>query len=93
MSASVLPLIPSKDMYRIVPKTGRSAVMQAQTPENAGVGIRIAAVERITVMNLDHGIESGLVSGRPFDNFLALYPTVPVDSQSAGAISSSSVRS
>jgi hypothetical protein len=58
-----------------MPKTapGPRAIRQAETPEKVGAGIRVAPVERITVMNLDHGIESAIISGRRFDNFLAQY--------------------
>jgi len=50
---------------------GPRAVIQTESPENVGERFRVAAVERVTVMNLDYGIESVLVSGRPFDNFFA----------------------
>ena len=61
-----------RDVHGVLSSCSVSRV-QAETPENVGVGVRVAAVERITVMNLDHGIESAIVSGRPFDNFLAQY--------------------
>src|ERR1700727_634976 len=46
-------------------------VIAAETPENSTVGIRIAAIEGVAVIQFDQDFEALLRSFRPFENFFA----------------------
>src|ERR1700722_10071000 len=47
------------------------AIIAAQAPKNSAVGIRIAAIEGVAVIQFDQDFEGLLRSFRPFENFLA----------------------
>ena len=51
-------------------------IMEAKTPQDTGVSIGVATVERVFVMEIDHGLEGVLAGGRPFDDFLSPIHTV-----------------
>ncbi|HEX4452234.1 MAG TPA: hypothetical protein VH143_15260 [Kofleriaceae bacterium] len=69
--SSSLRFVDADDMYRIVPKIGPlrapRAIEQAERPADAGVRIRIAAIDRVLVVELDQRVERSTRRRRPFE--------------------------
>ena len=50
--------MPARDIQRIGPEyrpLGPGPVVQAEAPEDIRVGVRVLAVERVAVVQMDHG--------------------------------------
>ena len=55
-------------------------VVQTETPKDTRIGVRVASIQRVPVVNQQHRVQRLLVGGRPLDDlFSPVHPVVAVN--------------